>query len=611
MAWHLAVSLFQALTNPLLTDMQQYLDTEDLYFALLIIFLLYPLFYLVLKRIFKDSLLFRIAFTFITVDIEISIACFIIGGIGIEHVFIWGLPLTVICFVFAYVHIYRTIRRPLLAITQDISTLSAGAIPELKQSGRQRKDEIGAIQKALEDYARNVSDTAAFASSIKKGDLGVKYQPLSDQDLLGNSLVAMSRTLEGVISETRQVVGEAAQEGKLKMSLTTQGKEGAWGDLMRTVNKLLNSLLVPINEINEVVNALAQGDLTRTYTLASKGEMALLSENLNTAIESLNDQLALVKENAAFLSERTSIMFHTNQEMTQSTSEIASVIAQMSKGAQEQVLRVDKSSAMVESTLQSSREIEQQAGAINGYARNGVEKGHEGTQRMEKTLDRIALLEQQARTAGESIKTLQSRSAKISNILRLISHISQQTNLLALNAAIEAAKAGEVGKGFSVVADEIRKLAENTRHSTKEIDVLINDIRQDNDTLSEIILAIIHGGRESAVAAENAAETFRQMSTLAGDTYQSSVAIVGSSQSQLADMEAVVSLIEGIVVIAEETASGTEQAAASAGELSAGMQGFNQSFQDLSDLSSHLESGINKFQLEPTSTLLEYEEQTF
>ncbi len=581
------------------------MDSEDYYFIVLILGL-YPIFYIILRWLFGNSIIFRIAFTFVTVDIEISISCFIIGGMGIEHVFLWGLPLTLVCFGLAYWHIYKTVRIPLLDITSDISRLTDGEVGVVSERElSMRKDEIGQIQVALKEYGQAVSRTADFASKVQRGVLSVDYDPLGPADLLGNSLIEMNKSLTEVISETNKIVKSAAEEGVFDLVLSTEKSQGAWRELTDSVNSLLASLVVPIREINRVIDSIAVGDLTRHFLIPSQGEMGNLATNLNTAIDKLNGLIEETRSISFYLSTNTETLVESNLEMTNNTNEIALTIGQMSEGARHQLEQIDQSSRLVERVMELSEEISSQSREIFQFAQLGAKEGKDGLKNMDAAVEAMNTLLREAKDAVALLDKFHDRSTRISDIVNLIQSISQQTNLLSLNASIEAARAGEAGRGFTVVADQIRQLAANTKVSAAEIEVLVTEVMNDTESVLMHIRSIERIGNTSATSVYQASGIFNQMAQLSNQSLTHTSSIQSNSQSQLDKMRTVVNAIEGVVVIAEETATGTDQVAASASELSAGMTDFHQRFTELGSVSEQLKKQVNQFKLGLTKKIFD------
>jgi methyl-accepting chemotaxis protein len=288
----------------------------------------------------------------------------------------------------------RNITAPLQKLYEKISQISQGIIPEVSEI--RNKDEIGEMSKGINSLISGFKSTSEFAREIGKGNLNAQFNALSDEDVLGQSLLSMRDNLRTVLEETNHVVKMAGEEGDLKIRIESEGKEGAWSELAQAVNHLLNSIATPILEVNKMVNALAEGDLSYRYDSNSKGDLRELVMNLNKASDRLNELLHHITQNANIVDESATEMLSASQEMNVNTGEIASAIAQMSTGAQNQVVKVDEASSFVEATLGSSKVMGEKAETINNAAKSGVSSSQKGKEMTANTL--VISLDRSVRT---------------------------------------------------------------------------------------------------------------------------------------------------------------------------------------------------------------------
>lgn len=494
----------------------------------------------------------------------------------------------------------KTITSPLERLKDKISQLSKGEIPEKTTviSG----DEIGEMGSGLNTLIDGFKELSIFAERIGEGNLTSEFEPLGPNDLLGHSLLSMRQNLIMVIEETNKVILEAGTEGKLDSQISLEGKEGAWEELSKAINHLLRSIATPIIGVNNVVNAMAKGDLTIEFTHDSKGDIEQLTSNLSAACTNLSDLLGQIARSAMVMDESSNEMLSASEEMNSTTSEIASAIAQMSTGAQNQVQKVDEASGLVEIIRTSANEMERMAETINQDAINSVrssQKGNEMIGHVSKSMTDISAFSSKT---SDSIKILTERSSEIGRVLSVITEIASQTNLLALNAAIEAAQAGDAGRGFAVVAEEIRKLAEDSRNSAREIEKLINDVQQDTELASEVMQSMSKSVIEGEEASGQAAAVFKEIEESTNRTLISSEEIFNSTKAQKEAISQVVTITETVVVIAEQTAAGSEEVASSATELASGMNNYSDKSKELVALADGLKNGISQFKLRELNT---------
>ena len=464
-------------------------------------------------------------------------------------------------------------------------------------TGNLGQDEIGNLIRDFRDVINSLRTTAEFASQVGSGNLNVPFEALSDKDLLGNSILTMRERLRNVIDDTHQIVKEAGEEGNLDRRIDLEGKSGAWKELSEVINRLLISVASPVMEVNSIASAMSRGDLTQRYSSTGKGDIALLADNLNRALDNLNDLIFQIADSTDIIEESSEEMLNASKEMNTSTGEIASAIAQMSSGAQTQVMKVEESSGIAEVIMKSSNEMASKSSRINETAKIGVESSEKGAEMVDNMVKSMTEISRFSVKTNQSISVLTNRSDEINRVLGVITDIASQTNLLALNAAIEAAQAGEAGRGFAVVAEEIRKLAEDCRSSAKEIEALIVAVQKDTKDASEVIQEMKVSVEEGEQASHEASAVFNEISQASRKTLDSSQEIMTATDEQEKSINSIVNLTESIVVIAEQTAAGTEEIASSSAELSSGMENYTHKSHQLAKLAEALKDGIGKFTL--------------
>lgn len=497
--------------------------------------------------------------------------------------------------IFILVRHINKITRNINIIKSNSLLLSRGEFPE--KAVVNSRDELGQAHRALNILTDGLQSKSRFAEAIGRGDLQARLDILSDKDVLAKSLIGMKVNLRMSIDEINSVVKKAGEEGDMEARILLEGKAGAWHDLSASVNHLLNSFSIPLLTINHLFEGIASGDLTKRYDKEARGHIEQLAQNMNKALQNLNVLMAQIASQADHIEHASHEMLTDSGEMNTNTGEIANAVAEISRGAQSQVLKISDASTLIEAILMATGDMGTKSDYINTAAHNGVEESKKGTGMINRLVDTMGDLGVYSAAAHDSIQVLKERSEQISKVLTVITKISNQTNLLALNAAIEAAHAGAAGRGFAVVAEEIRNLAEGTRQSTREIEQLIADVKSDTLAAAKAMTNMSHIVKGGVDISHQTASVFELISDSNNRTLHLAGDILGATKKQKAAIEKVVNNTEAIVVIAEQTAAGTEQSAASAAQLSAGMDNYTRKAQRLSEIAHILKAGIGKFTL--------------
>lgn len=478
-------------------------------------------------------------------------------------VIIAGMIAGLLFFLYAFTKVVSSLTKPVEYLKNVISKFSVGNFKEVVQYDS--KDEFGELSDMLEQLRHAQHEKIKAAIEISKGNLDVEIKVLSEDDELSQSIEVMVGNLKNLISEMKNLTDEIIN-GKITQRGDADKFYGAYREIISGVNSTLDALFMPIKEGIEVLEEMAKGNFNARVKGEFKGDHKLIVNSINTLGESLTNVLWNISEMV---------------NLTASISEqISSSTEQMAAGAQEQSSQALEVVTQVEEMTRTILSTSKNATLASDASKKAGQVAREGGEVVEKTVDgmnRIAIFVEKA---SEKIQALGKNSEQIGEIVQVIDDIANQTNLLALNAAIEAARAGEQGRGFAVVADEVRKLAERTTKATKEISDMIKRIQEVTENVVESMSEGSTEVKTGKTLAQKAGESLKEI-ILASDAVLDVVnQVAAASEEQSVTSEQINRNVETISKVTNESAAGIQQIASAADEL-------NKMTSNLKELISH------------------------
>jgi methyl-accepting chemotaxis protein len=312
------------------------------------------------------------------------------------------------------------------------------------------------------------------------------------------------------------------------------------------------SLQRSITELLNVINQVARGDLS------TRGKVT------NDALGNVTDSINYMLDNFMKVLERVR---KAAMEVTACSNNILVAADEMQAGATQQDQEITNTSSAVEELTVSMKQVSNNAEASAEAARRALDAAEQGNRAVRDTLDGMQRIRASVQATAKKIKSLGDRSLEISEIINVINDITEQTNLLALNAAIEAARAGEAGRGFAVVADEVRKLAEHSRSATKDIAALIKAIQAETN---EAVVVMEEGTKEVESGAALADQAGRALDAISNVVRQSAELVQEislASKQQVRGTEGVAHAMQIISSITRQTSQGTRGTVATVSQL--------------------------------------------
>ncbi|MCG7962409.1 MAG: methyl-accepting chemotaxis protein [Candidatus Thiodiazotropha endolucinida] len=318
---------------------------------------------------------------------------------------------------------------------------------------------------------------------------------------------------------------------------------------------VMRGIVVPINKTNHMLQEIADGDgdLTKMISISSNDEIGILAANFNKFVDQLRSIISKIMD--------------ATEQLSTAAEEVATVTKETGININQQMIETEQVATAMNEMAVTVQSVSKDALSASDAAEAANLEASSGNRVVADTIDAINGLASEVDASASSIEKLQNNSVNIGSILDVIKNIAEQTNLLALNAAIEAARAGEQGRGFAVVADEVRTLAQKTQTSTAEIEGLITSLQ---DGSKEAFNRITQS-RDLAIStvdkAASAGESLHSITSAVATITEMNNQIATASEEQATVAEEINKNVVNIQSVSEQTSVGSKQTARASVEL--------------------------------------------
>ncbi|MGB9090550.1 MAG: methyl-accepting chemotaxis protein [Pseudomonas farsensis] len=405
---------------------------------------------------------------------------------------------------------------------------------------------------AYRDAVRQFRDAVAAIATAR-----------AEMTVQGADIVKLSDALYAIQIERRDI--ESAQARSLQIIAT----------LLALLVGVLAAFIItrqitrPLRETLDAVEKIAAGDLTQNLRVTRRDELGVLQQGIARMGTTLRELIGGIRDGVT--------------QIASAAEELSAVTEQTSAGANSQKVETDQVATAMHEMAATVQEVARNAEQAAMAATNADTEARNGDKVVGEAISQIERLATEVNRSTEAMNLLQQESQKIGSVMDVIKSVAEQTNLLALNAAIEAARAGEAGRGFAVVADEVRGLAQRTQQSTEEIEGLIASLQQGTQQVADVMSGSRSLTDSSVELARKAGGSLDSITRTVSNIQSMNQQIAAAAEQQSAVAEEISRSILNVRDVSEQTASASDETAASSIELAR--------------LGGHLQTLVSKFRV--------------
>ncbi|MBU5467641.1 HAMP domain-containing methyl-accepting chemotaxis protein [Virgibacillus sp. MSJ-26] len=363
---------------------------------------------------------------------------------------------------------------------------------------------------------------------------------------------------------------------------------------LKTVRMITDPIVVVMNRMKQITKGELNNKPLETDLKDETGQLILAANAMNLH---MHDLLQKISQVLGTVNDQSEELSQSANEVKVGSEQVATTMQELSEGAGTQANTASELATNMEEFSKYVTQVNEESGIIGKASNEILTMANEGSGLMKSSANQMKRIDYIVKDAVEKVKVLDKQSNEISSLGKVIKDIAEQTNLLALNAAIEAARAGEHGKGFSVVADEVRQLAEQVSDSVNEITNIVTGIHENSHTVSTSLEKSYVEVEQGTKQLKTTQETFDGIRLFITEMVNTINRTTDSVLKMEAKSQQMNSSIQEVAAITEESAAGIEQTNAASQQTSSSMDTIAQSSEQLTESANDLAGLVNRFKL--------------
>ncbi len=356
-------------------------------------------------------------------------------------------------------------------------------------------------------------------------------------------------------------------------------------------------ITIPLARIQVAMELAEEGDFTKTLSYQSKDEIGILTKSYNHMTAKLRELISQISRTSDKVATFSETLNASASQTSNATEYIASSMQDVAVGTDNQVQQLIDTTTTLEKMDDSVEKISTSANIVSKTSSQAAEKSLDGNKAIEMVISQMETINNAIQELSVVISGLEQRSGEIGEIVQVITGIAAQTNLLALNAAIEAARAGEQGKGFAVVADEVRKLAEQSGASASQISTLISSIQSETEKAVKSMQFATEEVSSGSGKVNDAGSSFKQIQQAVGEIVVQIKEVTNAFGQMSKNSQTMYHTLESVKNVAQSNSGNTQSVSAATEEQLAVIEEISASSASLADMAEELQNKIHIFKV--------------
>ncbi|MFP8955230.1 methyl-accepting chemotaxis protein [Natrialbaceae archaeon A-CW3] len=427
--------------------------------------------------------------------------------------------------------------------------------------------------------SRSIDRLTSKAEQMEDGDLDVEFetQRIDSIGRLYGGFANMRDSLKAQIQNAQEAREEAEQA--------------------RAETEAINRHLeAKADEYRGVMQTCAAGDLTARMDADTDNEaMEDIALEFNAMVAELEETTAQVKAFATEVATASEQVTASSEEVRSASEQVTESVQEISDGAERQNRSLQSVNHEMNGLSTTIEQIAASSNQVADIAERTAQTGKHGRKAAQDAIEGMNEIGDESKTAVEEIERLEAEMEQIDELIEFITEVAEQTNMLALNANIEAARSGDSGEGFSVVAAEVKELAEETKDAAEDIESILGTIQEQTERTATEVQLTSDRVAEHTDSVERAADALDEIAEYATETNTGVQEISAASEEQAASTQEVVSMVDEAATISEETTAESENVAAAAEEQTTALTEVSRSASDLANQAAQLSEALDRF----------------